>query len=159
MDIILALWILLLVAGFLLLMLDLLVLPGTHLLGVIGVTALVYGIVRIFSDFGTTAGWIALAAVLVTTVGLIILVIKTKSWKKVILNDKLESKVNVVDGQKIKVGDEGKAVSRLVPVGQASFDGEIFEVHSIDGFTDQRTPIKVVKIENNKVFVTAVSLQ
>jgi len=156
MDIILSLWILLLVAGFLLLMLDLFVLPGTHVIGIIGVTALVYGIVRIFSDFGSTAGWIALVSVLAVCTVLVIWVVKTKSWKKAVLDDKLEAKVNVIDEQKVKVGDEGKAVSRLVPVGQATFAGEIFEVHSIDGFTDQKTPIKVVKIENNKIFVTAV---
>jgi len=157
MDIILALWLLLLVAGFLLLMLDVLVLPGTHMLGIIGVTALIYGIVRIFADFGTTAGWIALVSVLAVCTILIIWIVKTKSWRKVVLNDKLEAKVNLIDEQKVKVGDEGKAVSRLVPMGQASFAGEIFEVHSIDGFTDQRTLIKVVKIENNKIFVTAQS--
>ena len=73
-----------------------------------------------------------------------------------ILNDNLEGRVNEVNEQKVKVGDEGKAVSRLVPVGQATFEGEIVEVHSLDGFTDQKTQIKVVKIENNKIFVTAV---
>jgi membrane-bound ClpP family serine protease len=156
MDVILSLWILLLVAGFLLLMLDLLVLPGTHVIGIAGVTALVYGIVRIFAGYGSTAGWIALISVLAVCAILIVWVIKTKSWKKAVLDDKLEAKVNVIDEQKVKIGDEGKAVSRLVPVGQATFAGDIFEVHSIDGFTDQKTPIKVVKIENNKIFVTAI---
>jgi len=146
----------LIIAGFLLILLDLFVFPGTSVLGISGIGALVWGVVRMFLDFGNLAGWIALLSILLVCASIVLLFVRKKSWKKMILNDNLDGKVNVVNEQKVKVGDEGKAVSRLVPVGQATFEGEIVEVHSLDGFTDQKTPIKVVKIENNKIFVTAV---
>jgi membrane-bound ClpP family serine protease len=84
---------------------------------------------------------------------LVIWFVRTKYWKKITLDDKLESKVNVIDEQKIKVGDEGNTVSRLAPTGHASFAGETFEVQSIDGFIDPKTPIKVVRIEASKILV------
>jgi membrane-bound ClpP family serine protease len=152
------LWILLLIFGFILLLVELVVVPGVTIVGLVGFSALVYGTVRIFTDFGTTAGWIALASVFAVCVILVVWFMKTKSWKKIMLNDKLESKMNIVDDQKIKVGDEGNSVSRLAPMGQASFSGEIFEVQSMDGFIDQRMPIKVVKIENSKIFVVAANV-
>ena len=150
------LWILLLVVGFVLLLVELFVIPGTSVIGLFGFSALVYGIIRIFTDYGTIAGFIALASVLTVCIVLIVWFMKTKSWKKIMLHDKLESKVNIVDEQKIKVGDVGSSMSRLAPMGQASFSGEIFEVHSMDGFIDQKTPIKVVKIENSKIFVIGI---
>jgi len=146
----------LIIAGFLLILLDLFVFPGTSVLGISGIGALVWGVVRMFLDFGNLAGWIALLSILLVCASIVLLFVRKKSWKKMILNDNLEGRVNEVNEQKVKVGDEGKAVSRLVPVGQATFEGEIVEVHSLDGFTDQKTQVKVVKIENNKIFVTAV---
>jgi len=146
----------LIIAGFLLILLDLFVFPGTSVLGISGIGALVWGVVRMFLDFGNLAGWIALLSILLVCASIVLLFVRKKSWKKMILNDNLEGRVNEVNEQKVKVGDEGKATSRLVPVGQATFEGEIVEVHSLDGFTDQKTQIKVVKIENNKIFVTAV---
>ncbi|MCL2682019.1 MAG: nodulation efficiency protein D (NfeD) [Bacteroidales bacterium] len=150
------LWILLLVVGFILILVEIFVVPGMSIVGIFGFSAWIYGIIRIFADHGPTAGWIALASVLAVCIILVIWVMKTKSWKKIMLNDKLESKVNIVDEHKIKVGDEGHAMSRLVPMGQAMFAGEIYEVHSMDGFIDQKTPIKVVKIENSKIFVVGL---
>jgi membrane-bound ClpP family serine protease len=152
------LWILLLGFGFVLLLVEMFVIPGTSVIGLIGFSALIYGTIRIFTDFGTTAGWIALASVFAVCVILVVWFLKTKSWKKIMLNDKLESKVNTIDEQKIKIGDEGNSMSRLAPMGQASFAGEIFEVQSMDGFIDQRMPIKVVKIENSKIFVVAANV-
>ena len=150
------LWILLIVLGLALVLTELLIIPGVSIVGIIGFIAMIYGVTKIFIVYGPTAGWIALASVLAACIILTVWVIKTKSWKKVMLDDKLESKVNVIDEQKIKVDDEGQSLSRLAPMGQASFAGEIFEVHSMDGFIDQRMPIKVTKIENNKIFVSGV---
>jgi membrane-bound ClpP family serine protease len=146
----------LIIAGFLLILLDLFVFPGTSVLGISGIGALVWGVVRMFLDFGNLAGWIALLSILLVCASIVLMFVRKKSWKKMILNDNLEGRVNEVNEQKVKVGDEGKAISRLVPVGQATFEGEIVEVHSLDGFTDQKTQVKVVKIEKNKIFVTAV---
>ena len=150
------LWILLLFFGLALVLVELFMFPGTSVVGIAGFVAMVYGTIRIFTDFGTTAGWIALAFVLTVCTGLIVWFVRTKYWKKITLDEQLEAKVNVIDEQKIKVGDEGNAASRLAPTGHASFAGEMVEVQSMDGFIDQKTPIKVVKIENNKVFVVAL---
>ena len=150
------LWILLLIFGLILLLLELFVVPGTSVVGIAGFAALVYGTIRIFTDLGTVAGWIALIAVLTICSVLVTWFFRTKYWKKITLDDKLENKVNVIDEQKIKIGDEGNSSSRLAPTGHATFAGESFEVQSIDGFIDPKTPVKVVKIENNKVFVVTV---
>ena len=159
MELLHILWISLLVFGFLLLMVELFDFPGTSVAGILSVVAVVYGLIRIFSDIGTTAGWIALLSIVLVWGSLIYWFVKTKSWKKITLKDEIDAKVNVVDEQKIQIGSVGTAFSRLVPMGQGIFDGDIFEVHSKDGFLDQKTAIKVVKIEGSKIFVSAYTTE
>ena len=148
--------ILILIFGFMLVLVELLVVPGTSVLGIIGFSGMIFGVVRTFLDHGQTAGWITLSSVLLVCTVLIVWFLKTRSWKKITLDDKLEGKVNLIDEQKIKVGDEGKTMSRLAPTGHALFAGEPFEVQSMDGYIDPKTPVTVVKIENNKIFVVGV---
>ena len=69
------------------------------------------------------------------------------------LNSKIDSKVNIIDEQSLKIGDTGKAISRLVPAGKALFNNEFFEVRTTGEFLDPDTEIEVEKIEANKIFV------
>ena len=67
---------------------------------------------------------------------------------------KLDFKADtILQLDKIKQGDLGKSISRLVPAGKALFGDEYYEVHTYGTFIDQNTKIEVVKIENNKIFV------
>lgn len=150
-------WIILLVLGFILLLVELFVIPGTSLIGILGFSALAYGIVQIFLSYGVVPGLIALAAVVAISALLIFWFLKTKSWKKIMLEDKLDdSRVNVPDVRKIKIGDEGQSISRLAPMGHAQFHEEIFEVQSLDGYIDPKQTVKIVKIENAKITVIGV---
>jgi membrane-bound serine protease (ClpP class) len=69
------------------------------------------------------------------------------------LKTNIDSKVNVIDDIKVKVGDTGKADSRLVPAGKAFINGEYFEVRTTGEFIDPGTELVVTKVEFNKIFV------
>ena len=69
------------------------------------------------------------------------------------LKSEIDSKVNVIDMEKIKVGDTGKTVSRLVPAGKAIINGDFYEVRTTGEFLDQDTEIEIEKIEANKIFI------
>ena len=56
----------------------------------------------------------------------------------------------------IGLGDKGKAVTRLGPMGTARFDGKSYEVTALEGMIDAGQEVEVVHIENNKVYVRAV---
>ena len=143
--------------GFLFLLLEILVLPGTNIAGILGFVLLGVGIWQAYAVYGGFAGTITLVAAVIFSIIALYFALKSQTWKKATLNKNIEGKVNIVDVEKIKPGDKGKAISRLVPMGKAIFNGEYYEVKTNGEFIDQETEIEVVKIEYNKVFVKKIN--
>ena len=134
------------------LVLEFLVVPG-GIVGVVSGLIIAGGIGMAYYQYGTLADNITL---IVTVVGIligIVFLLRSRTWKKLMLNTQIDSKVNEVNEAKIKVGSEGITVSRLAPGGKASFDGEIAEVFSTQEFIDENQEIIVLKIEGNKITV------
>jgi membrane-bound ClpP family serine protease len=48
---------------------------------------------------------------------------------------------------------EGKAVSRLAPIGKALIEDRLYEVRSDGSYIDSNSEIIVTRIEGNKIFV------
>ena len=65
----------------------------------------------------------------------------------------IDGKANVIEEGAVKIGDMGKTISRLNPIGKASINNLQVEVQSAEGFIDQEKEISVVKIHQNKIFV------
>jgi membrane-bound ClpP family serine protease len=142
----------LILIGILGLVLEFLVVPG-GVVGVISALIIAGGIGIAYYKYGVLAGNITL---IVTVIGILVgifFMLRSRTWKKLMLNTQIDSKVNEVDEAKIKVGSEGVTVSRLAPGGKASFDGEIAEVFSAHDFIDENQEIVVLKIEGNKITV------
>lgn len=143
----------LLAIGIIFLLLEILVVPGTTFIGVVGFALVVLSIIQTYIVYGTPSGHYVLAGALVLNTGALVLALKSNTWNKMMLKAEVDSKVNVIDTQKIKPGDEGITISRLSPSGKALFGDEYYEVHSLGGFINQQTPIIVVKIEFSKIIV------
>ena len=138
--------------GLAALLLEILVLPG----GVVGITGtlfIVAGIILAYVRMGATAGTITLVATVLFIIFIIIMMFRKKTWKRVMLEDNITGKMNVIDESKISVGMTGIAVSRLAPAGKGKFNNEIEEVHSSHGFIDVGKEIIITKIEGNKIIV------
>jgi membrane-bound ClpP family serine protease len=138
--------------GLLLVLLEIFLLPGI-ISGIIGGLIVVYAIVRAYIEYGAFAGTITLFATIVVFALLMILFFQSKTWKKITLNDVIESKVNTINNNIIQVGDKGKSISRIAPMGKAFINGEYFEVTSNVNFIDENRELVIVKIDNNKVYV------
>lgn len=143
----------LIIVGLLLLVLEVLVIPGTTVVGITGFVLIAVGIWQSYATFGTPAGHFILIGTIALTLIALWLSLRSKTWKKVMLDTSLDGKVNQIEESAIAVGDIGKAVSRLVPMGKALINDEYYEVTSTGEFIDHGTEIKVVKIEKNKIFV------
>jgi membrane-bound ClpP family serine protease len=139
--------------GFLFLLLEILVLPGTNIAGVVGFVMLAIGIWQAYAVYGGMAGTITLLVTLFLSAVALYFALKSNTWNRAALHKSSDSKVNLVDADKIKSGDRGKTVSRLAPMGKAEFNGEYYEVNALGQFIDPGTEIEVVKIENNKITV------
>ena len=70
------------------------------------------------------------------------------------MDTSIDGKVNV-EAENLQVGQEGIAISRLAPMGTIDVDGAFYEAQSVLDLIDQKTPVKVVKIEGSKIWVQA----
>lgn len=148
--------ILLIIVGLAAIVLEILVVPG-GVVGILGLAAIVGGIIISYTTYGTLAGNITLIATSIVTVTGLILSIRGKTWRKLMLNTEIDTKMNVFDKTKVAVGAVGKTASRLAPSGKAIFDGETVEVASMQNLIDENVTVEVVKIDGGKIFVRTVS--
>ncbi|MCK9338535.1 MAG: NfeD family protein [Bacteroidales bacterium] len=142
----------LIVFGLIALILEILVIPG-GVVGILGLLSITAGIIISYVTYGTTAGNITLAITLVVIIVSSVAALRSKTWRKLMLDTKLESKMNDFDEQRIKVGAVGTTLSRLAPSGKAIFDGEIVEVTSSQTFINENEEILIIKIDGNKIIV------
>ncbi len=148
--------IILIFLGLLLLLIEFSVLPGVTIAGIGGFILLGLSVYIAFSEYGTVIGIITLAFVLIASPMLVYYFFKSKAGKKMVLDSAIDSKVETVDEEKIKVGDSGITIGRLAPSGKARVSGEVVEAQSTGGFIDHNTEIKVLKILSNKIIVEPV---
>ncbi|SFB78217.1 NfeD-like C-terminal, partner-binding [Flexibacter flexilis DSM 6793] len=139
--------------GLLLLLVELFFIPGTTVVGFAGFGCITAGLYFAFRDFGTqTGGWLLLFTTvlggLITFWGL-----RSDAWKRFALRKQLTEKVNTHAERTLYIGAVGKAISMLRPAGNAEFDGEIFEVHTIGEMLQVGSLVKVIKIEHYKIIV------
>jgi membrane-bound ClpP family serine protease len=143
----------LIIIGIIFLLLEILVVPGTTLVGLAGAGLMVGGIVTAFSTYGVQAGVLTLAGSLVLSVLAIALALKSNTWRKAMLGTEIDGRVNVVEPDTVLAGDEGIAITRLNPMGKAMIKDDFYEVTSKDNLISENTPIVVVKVEGNKIIV------
>ena len=143
----------LILIGIIFLLLEILVVPGTTVVGLIGGGMVVGAVVTAFSTYGVQAGVITLALSLLASVMAIVLALKSNTWNKAMLSTAIDGRVNVVEPDKIVPGDEGQAITRLNPMGKAMIKDEFYEVTSKDNLIAENTPIVVVKVDGNKIIV------
>lgn len=146
--------IMLIFLGVAFLLLEILVIPGTTLAGIVGFAMIFIGLWQAYASKGIMEGHITLGSTLVVTVLTLYFSFKAGTWKKMALNTTIDSKMDQLEGIVIKDGDSGKSVSRLAPSGKAIINNEIVEVHTFGEFIDQEVEITVISVKVNKIFVT-----
>lgn len=147
--------ILLITIGLLFLLLEVLVIPGTTVAGILGFGLLFTGIWQAYASKGTMAGHLVLGSAVVVTVITLYYAFKSGTWKRMALKTTVDGKMDQLEGININLNDSGVAISRLAPSGKARINNEIVEVHTYGEFIDQDTEIKVISIKDNKLIVTS----
>lgn len=141
----------LLVAGYILVALEIFVIPGFGVAGIAGLVCLAAGCYYAFQYYG--AGWGSLAVVLVlgTTTAIIIWIPRSRIGRGFVLSSSLsEAKATTT---KIRVGEVGVAESDLRPAGIAHFGAERESVVTDGEFLSRGTRVRVVEVEGARVVV------
>lgn len=149
----LTLIIILIIAGLLFLLLEVLVIPGTTVVGIAGFALIVFSVWESYHVFGSPTGHFVLSGTIFFTILTIYLALKSKTWNRIMLKTEISGKVNEIDSTKVQAGDSGISVSRLTPGGKALINDEYYEVHTNGEFIDQESEIVVTHLADNKIFV------
>ena len=97
-------------------------------------------------------GHLILAGTVVFGFGMTWYVLRTKTWKRLSLDTRLEGTVEGI-GDSVKAGDCGETLGRLAPMGNVKLGDMVVEAESRSGYIDAHRPVEVVKVLRNKVIV------
>ena len=145
--------ILLVVIGLTLINIEVIFIPGTTVVGLLGAVIATAGVVFSFIYFDNTIGFVVLGLTVVITAGSVVYFFKNNTWKAFALHDTIKGKVNEGLTGALKVGEQGLTTSSLRPVGKAEFWGQQYEVHTVGDYVDSGIKVTIVKIESNKILV------
>ena len=142
--------------GLILLIIEIIFIPGTTVVGFIGFGIMVFGMVLGFKYFDKTTGWLIAGGTAVTSVLLFYWAFRSKAWERFALKASIQSKVNEGELDHLTTGEEGITISALRPMGKAEFAGKMVEVTSMGIYVESKTRIKIIRILSNQVLVEPI---
>jgi len=148
-----AIIIILILTGIFLLVLEFFVFPGISISGIGGVIAVGIAIYLGYSNYGVTTGNIILISTVIAFVIVILIALRTKTWRKLSLDTTITGQVETIEEELIKPGDIGITITRLNPVGKARVNDKDVEAQCPGKYIDPKTEIEVVKVFKNYIIV------
>ena len=143
----------LIIAGLILFIIEVFLLPGISIAGIISAICLLYANYYAFDTMGTLPGCITLAISAIGVIAITIWFMRSKTVDKLSLKKTIDYKPEPLKGLNLKAGDEGIALTRLALIGNAEFNGNIIEVRSTGDFIDEKSRIRVNRIRDGIVLV------
>lgn len=143
----------LILAGLLLFIVEVFLIPGISIAGIASAICLLYANYYAFDVLGLTAGFLTLAASALGCIAITVWFMHSKTVDRLSLKKTLDYKIDPLKGLDIHIGDEGISVTRLALIGNADINGHIIEVRSADGLIDEKTPVYVERIVEGNVIV------
>lgn len=143
----------LILAGLLLFIVEVFLIPGISIAGIASAICLLYANYYAFDALGLTAGFITLAASVIGCIAITVWFMHSKTVDKLSLKKTLDYKIDPLKGLNIQIGDKGITVTRLALIGNADINGHLIEVRSADGLIDEKTPIYVERMIEGAVIV------
>lgn len=149
---------LLIALGLLLVIIEVVFIPGTTVVGVIGVILSVAGVIFSYTEFGSTVGFLILISTAVVMGLLLYYSFRSNSWDKFALKTSINSKNNEGFLESFSIGEEGVCLSTLRPMGKAEFNKRVVEVASADGsYVEEGTRIRIKEVSAAGIIVTQIS--
>lgn len=146
------------VIGIVLLAVEIFVIPGFGVSGILGIAALIGGI---FLVTDSLLGGLLLTAGMLVALGMIIFLSfrlphTQRLWRKFSLSTRQNTKEGYV-AQKVHyetyLGRVGIALTQLRPAGTADFEGEYLDVVTEGGFIKPETRVRVIAVEGARIIV------
>lgn len=143
----------LVLVGLALLLAEFLFVPGTTLVGLLGLGLSILGVFFAYDYFGGLVGTatLGLSLIVATTAGYYGL--SSKTWDRFALHDSLGSDNEKEKVLLLEVGQIGRTLSALRPFGTAEFEGDNYEVRTRGAFLPSGTTVRIIKIDGKRIYV------
>ena len=151
-----AITVILVLLATVLLTVEVALIPGFGVAGVLGILSMLASVFYAFFVVGNVAGWITIIVSGLICVSLFLWALYGKSLDRLALKKNIDSNVKGDELDKIKVGDRGITKTRLALIGEANINGEIVEVKSEMGFIDENEEIEIIRISGGTIYVERV---
>lgn len=143
----------LILVGIILILAELLIIPGVGVAGILGILSICGASWYSFAFIGPLAGTIVTVFNVATLSVLTYFALRSRTWKKFELNTVIGKNEAAPE---VNAGDRGKAVTRLAPMGTVRINEARMEATALEGMIDAGTEIEVAHIEKNKIYVRPV---
>ena len=151
---------LLIVAGFLLIMVEVYVIPGFNVVGILGFLLIIFAIGWVYIEQGAVGGSIALGASAATGGFVLWVLWRSKAWQRFILDAKIVRDKSVEETEEELrqryLNQSGLALTPLRPIGTAEIDGERIEVTTEGEFVAAGSVVRVVAMTRRTYVVRLV---
>lgn len=143
----------LLTLGVILMLVEVLFVPGTTLVGILGILVTGVGVYYGFISFETGTAVTILGLAVLVNVLVIVYGFKSGVWNKFSLKDTITSRS--FDGRLagLEVGQKGRTVSDFRPYGKVEIADRIYEAKSEVGFISTGTEVYIEKLEDNRIII------
>lgn len=135
----------LMVLGFVLIGVEVAVVPGFGVPGVLGLVGLVAGVVGLWQAGGALMGLVGAAVGLAVTIGAVTWFVRSGTGRSLVLRNEVSGQATEAGGLGAQVGRRATAASALRPSGVVEVEGERYDAMLQDGyFVPAGTVVKVV---------------
>lgn len=146
--------ILLIVAAVILFLVELFVVPGISIAGILAGACALFANYYAFAYVGTGAGFLTLLVTCVASIGSLVWFMRSKTLDRLSLRQNITSQIDRdADKANVRPGATGITTTRLALIGYADIGGYIVEVKSTGELLDEHTPIRVVRVVDGIILV------
>jgi len=142
-----------LLIGLALIGVEIIFIPGTTVVGIMGFFVVLLGLYFIFEQYGIGAGSISSVLIIAIVGATFYWAIQKKVWKRYSLQTEITGKVDQNLTQDLVLMQVGTTVSALRPSGMADFQDTRVEVCTTGSFVDAGVKVKIIDIQKKRITV------
>ena len=157
MDVLLSVGILLFIAGFILVGIEMVV-PGFGVPGISGITCLIAGILLTAKDVEQGLTITVIVVVILAVMLTVVMIVLKRVRSPIVLEEKLQQEQGFLNASDLEylVGKEGITTTDLKPSGKCRIDGIEFDVRSEGSFLEKNTKVQISRIHEKTIMVCSM---
>lgn len=139
--------------GALLVLMEVVFVPGTTVVGALGLVFTGIGVFYSFLHFPAAVAYVVLSLTILVNLGFLVYGLKSGVWNRFALKDTLVNRTYDDRLAGLEVGQTGKTISDCKPYGKVEIGDKMYEAKSEGGFIPAGKRVTVQKIADNKIII------